>query len=291
MSDLAVSSWSLHRDLGPTYWGLDLVDGGRTATYPYGQGRCTLLELPAVVAGLGIHQLEICHFHFPETGAAYLHRLRASLDAALVHPLTLLVDEGDLTADDPAVRRGDVERIRRWIDVAAGLGASQARVIAGKAAPDRDGVALRRSAEGLALLAEYGASLGVRVITENWLGISMDPQCLLAILELTGPAVGLCVDLGNYTGPGKYEALTAILPRATSIHAKATFPQPGSMDREEFVRCLDLARQAHFDGPYVLIFSDEGDERASLAKMAEVVQVHVGTQRGAAQDLSWSGRK
>ncbi|HWE64894.1 MAG TPA: sugar phosphate isomerase/epimerase [Chloroflexota bacterium] len=276
MSGLAISSWSLHRDLGPAYWGLDLVEGRRAAAYPYGQGSYTLLDLPAVVAALGIQQLEICHFHFPETGAAYLGALRARLDAAQVQPLSLLIDEGDITADDAMARRHDLDRIRAWIDVAAALGAAQARVIAGLAAPSPDGAAVRRSAEGLALLADYGAARGVRVITENWLGISMDPDSLLAILRQAGAAVGLCVDFGNYTGPGKYEALAALLPHATSIHTKATFTPPGIMDRDEFVRGLDLARQARFDGPYVLIFDSEADERASLARMVEVVRPYLG---------------
>lgn len=272
MADLAISSWSLHRALGATYRGLDLVEGPRAATYPYGSGTCTLLELPSLVAGLGIHQLEICHFHFPDTGAAYLRTLRNRLDAAGVHPLTVLIDEGDITAHDAGERTRELDRIRAWIDVAVALGASQARVVAGLAAPDGNGEAVRRSAEGLVALAQYGAARGVRVITENWLGISMDPPSLLAILERTGRDVGLCVDMGNYTGAGKYEALALLLPYATSIHAKAEYSHEGVMERAEFTRCLDLARQARFDGPYVLIYSSAGDERASLADMARIVR-------------------
>jgi hypothetical protein len=81
--------------------------------------------------------------------------------------------------------------------------------------------------------------------------------------------------MGNYSGPGKYDALTMIMPRATSIHAKAAYADDGVMQREEFLRCLDLALQARFDGPYVLIYDSPGDERDGLAYMAQVVRPYV----------------
>jgi sugar phosphate isomerase/epimerase len=274
MPELAISSWSLHHLLGPTYPGLDLTNGPRSAAYPYGEGALTLLDLPAAVAAHGIRNLEICHFHFPRTDDAYLRELRGCLAAAGVTMLTLLIDEGDISAADGEARLRDLARIRGWIDVAAGLGARQARVIAGQAQPD-DAEAAQRSAEGLMALSAYGAERSVRIITENWLALTMRPETLLAILDRVGEAVGLCADFGNYKGPGKYEALRMILPRATSTHAKADFPSPGRMDEADFRRCLDLARAAGFDGPHVLIFENPGDEWASIEQMIGVVRLYL----------------
>jgi hypothetical protein len=112
-------------------------------------------------------------------------------------------------------------------------------------------------------------------VTENWLTLAKDPATLLAILDGTGGAVGLCGDFGNYSGPTKYDDLRAILPRAWSIHAKAAFSAPGVMDEEDFRHCLDLARGARFNGAYVLIFDSAGDERASLLQVAEVVRPYL----------------
>jgi sugar phosphate isomerase/epimerase len=271
MPELAISSWSLHRLLGPTYRGLNLTDGPRAAEYPYGEGSLTLLDLPAAVASHGIHNLEICHFHFPRTDDAYLRALRERLADAGVTMLTLLIDEGDISAADSDAREHDMARIRAWIDVAAKLGARRARVIAGQAQPD-DADAARRSAEALTALAAHGEARSVRIITENWLALTMRPETLLAILERVGDAVGLCADFGNYKGPDKYEELEMILPRATSTHAKADFPAPGRMDETDFRRCLDLARAAGFDGPHVLIFESPGDEWAGIEQMIAVVR-------------------
>jgi sugar phosphate isomerase/epimerase len=274
MPKLAISSWSLHRALGPTYPGLELTAGPRAAEYPYGQGTLSLLDLPAAIASRGIRDLEICHFHFPRTDHAYLRELRARLESAGVSPLTLLIDAGDISAADGTARERDLVLIRDWIDVAAALGTRQARVIAGSAQPD-DKEAARRSSAGLAALAQYAAARGVRLITENWQALTMHPETLLAILDGAGDGVGLCADFGNYTGPGKYEALRLILPRATSAHTKAYFPMPGRMDEADFRRCLDLSRQAGFAGPYVLIFESDGDEWASIEQMISVVRPYL----------------
>ena len=274
MPELAVSSWSLHRTLGPTYRSLELSDSPRLAEYPYGQGSRSLLDLPADLAAHGIHRLEICYFHFPRTDPAYLTALRERLAEAGAIPQTLLIDAGDISAADDKVREHDLACIRGWIDVASALGARQARVIAGYAQPD-DPAAVQRSSEGLAALARYGAERAVRVITENWLALSLRPDTLLTILEGAGDGVGLCADFGNYGGPSKYDDLRKILPKAVSIHAKADFLAPGTMDTEDFRRCLNLAREAGFSGPYVLIFDDAGDEWTHLEQLAEEVRPYL----------------
>ena len=271
MPALSVSTWSLHRRLGTTYPQLELTDGEREAAHPYGPGTLSLLDTPAAVADLGITNLEFVHFHFPRTDADYLATLRDRHDAAGVAPATLLIDSGDITSSDDATREADLARIQAWIDVAAILGAPRARVVAGEAAPgDEDAVA--RSIGGLSVLADYGAARGVRVITENWRQLAMDPTTLLTVLDGLGDRVGLCADTGNYKGATKYDDLRRIVPRAETIHAKADYPAAGQMDAADFRRCLDLARATGFDGDYVLIFDGPGDELASLAEMVEVVR-------------------
>jgi len=280
MPELAVSTWSLHRALGPTYRDLELHDIPRVAEYPYGQGSVSLLDLPDAVAAHGVALIEICHFHFPRTDHVYLGMLRERLATAGVGLQTLLIDAGDISAADDEARERDLACIRDWIDVASALGARQARVIAGYSQPD-DAAAVKRSSAGLAALARYGEERSVRVITENWLALSMRPETLLAILA----GAGLCADFGNYNGPGKYDDLRRILPKATSIHAKADFPEPGRMDAADFRCCLDLSRAAGFSGPYVLIFDSAGDEWTHLEQLIEVVRPYLSASDTAVDEI------
>ena len=170
--------------------------------------------------------------------------------------------------------------VRVWLERAAQLGAHCARVIAGDASPTGNGpieddAAVCASADSLRALACCGRDLGVGVSTENFRPLGCHVGALGAILDRCEGEVGLCADFGNFKGPEKYAALTAILPRATSVHAKAEFVEEGRMDRADFSRCLDLTQAAGFSGPYSLIFSSPGDEWQGLADTRAVVDTYL----------------
>ncbi len=271
MPTLGISTWSVRHLLGPCYYGLDLAPDKRRRDDTFGAGALALLDLPAALRDHGYTDLDICHFHLPRADDAYLAELRARFATAGTRPLTLLVDEGDIGAADAAARERDMMLIRAWIDVAARLGARYVRVIAGEtdAGPGDD--AIQRSADALSALAAYARDRSVGVITENWRALAATPENVRAVLAATGDAVGLCADFGNYTGAGKYDALRMILPCAVTVHAKAEFAADGAMGEADFRRCLALAQEAGFDGPYILIFSGPGDEWAGIAREAAVV--------------------
>ena len=249
---LGVSTWSLHKSI--------------TAGTP-------LLEIPAQVAAHGLSKLEVCHFHFPSTDAAYLTEFRAALDAAGVEFYTLLIDEGDLTHPDPAERERALALMLHWVDVAALVGASRVRVIAGDAAPSVEALSL--SASGLLQVFGVAKRRGVQVVTENWHRLLDHPTEVTELLLLLNAQVGLKLDFGNWPAPRKYIDLPKIASLADCTHAKAGFATAGEMDTEDFTHCLEICRDAGFAGPHVLIFSDPGDEWDSLDQMRDVVLPYV----------------
>ena len=268
---LSISSWSLHRALGSVFHNLD---GSTTEN-----GDISLLELPAKIAERGIKTLEICHFHFPQIDDDYIDDLRISLDDAGVELFSILIDEGDITHPDPEQRQREMEQIRFWIEIAGKCGAGHARVIAGCTDIQTDDAhhheTIQLSAKNLASLAKFGKKLGVKVTTENFRQVGKRADHLLAILDLCPEDIGLCVDFGNFKGDDKYTELAAILPKATSVHAKAEWPVAGEMLRDEFTRCMNLATEAGFDGPYSLIFDSDGSEWDSLTEIQGVVTSHI----------------
>jgi sugar phosphate isomerase/epimerase len=272
MARLSISTWSLHRTLGPMY--REATDGsGRMLPDRETPGALTLLDLPPQLAARGIHTLEVCHFHFPRTDGAYLRDLRAALDASGIELFSLLVDAGDITHPDAGQREQEMAFVRRWIDIAGWVGAKHARVIGGDAEPSAE--AIRLSATNLRALAEYARDRGVRVTTENFRRLTSRADSLLGILDQTEGQVGLCADFGNFGGETKYDELSAILPRADIVHAKADYPAAGQMRRDDFIRCLELSRQAGFDGPYSLIFDGPGEEWPSLAEVQREVSAYL----------------
>ena len=256
MPRISTSSWSLHRALGspPLYGPGDAVPGQPS------NGAISLLDLPSTAAKADIHTLEIVHFHFPTMDGAYVGELKEAVEEAGIELFSVLIDAGDVTHPDDAARAEEMDWIRSWLDVTALCGASHARVVGGYQPVARNGrplldhPVLQRSAEGLRELADYGASIGVRVITENFRETTNRADQVLAILELCEGRVGLCADFGNYGGEDRYDELAAIFPKADSAHVKAVYDERGRPDEDEFRHSLGMLAGAGFDGPMSLIF-------------------------------------
>ncbi|KRF13495.1 hypothetical protein [Paenibacillus sp. Soil787] len=93
MPFLSLTSWSLHRNLGPLRWTRwdDNTRTQITATQDQPE-LISLLELPAVLAKKGFKSLEVCHFHLPDTREAYLQRLKQAFTEADLQFYTLLIE-------------------------------------------------------------------------------------------------------------------------------------------------------------------------------------------------------
>jgi sugar phosphate isomerase/epimerase len=225
-----------------------------------------LLEIPAQCQQHGITTLEVCHFHLPSTDAPYLQELRNRLADAGVELFSVLIDAGDIAAPDPAQRATDTAFTRNWIEIAATLGAGRVRIDAGQQPPNPE--VIQRSAEQLHILAQYAGSRGVAVSTENWRATSKQPEALLAILDACPSPIGLCVDTGNAEATlDKYQALTQLLPRATSVHFKARYTPAGLTDNDDVERCLALFRAADFDGVITLIYDRKQREWEGIEQL------------------------
>lgn len=264
-----VSTWSLHRTLGVAW--PDSPAGRGERSEAWGPGTLDILDLPAAVASRGIRRIHLCHFHVADRGADWVATFRETMAEAGVTLGMLLIDDGDLT--DPANHERDRAWIGGWIDTAAALGAETARVVAGKAKPSPDTIAL--AASGLRTLVRRGRDAGVKVATENWFDLLGGPDEVDAILDRVD-GLGFLADFGNWKGEDKYDGLARILRRADDTHAKANFPAPGVIDAVVFRRCLDACAETGYDGPYTLIYeASSGDEWGALAVEEEFTRDHL----------------
>jgi Xylose isomerase-like TIM barrel len=258
---IAVSTWSLHNLLGITYVNGPGVTPTGIAEPTFGPGSVALEDLPSELAKRGYFRVEICHFNLASQDAAYLAKIRAAFAASGVVIQTLLIDDGDIT--NPATRERDLAWIAFWIETAALLGAENARVIAGKAAPTSEALAL--SVDGLRKMAALGKARGVRIVTENWFETLSTPQAAHHVLDAAGPDLGFLADTGNWSGPSKYADLQSIFARAELCHAKTDFGAGLVIDADDYGQCIKAAQDAGYAGPFTLIFASEGDEWAGLA--------------------------
>jgi len=261
---LSVSTWSVHELLGnlPITGPADPPNGMASSGLP-------LVELPRAIAERGIHTLEICHFHLTSTDDNALSELRNSLEEAGIELWSLLIDAGNLNG--PAAAR-DIAWIEKWIGVAGRLGARNARVIAGQSAPTPENLAV--SIEALKRLAKVAGEGGTRLMTENWFATLETPGAVHELFSQLDGALDLCLDFGNWDGRAdKYGDLASIARYATSCHARADFLAPHQLDEEDFRRCLQLAVDADFHGPFTLIpAGQKGDEWQSIEAAANIAR-------------------
>lgn len=264
----AISTWSLHRTIGLSWW--EGPDRAAIRTESWGPGRIAMLDLPARIKAHGYDAMHLCHFHIENRARGWLEEFAAALRSADVTLSMLLIDDGDIT--DPVHRRRDTEWISGWIETAATLGAQSARVIAGKQPPSPD--TLAASAAALTRLAGQGKAQGVRIVTENWFDLTPGPDEITYLLDRAGPDLGLLADFGNWKGSDKYQGLGAILPRAADTHAKADFSDAG-MNQEDYRLCLAACTAAGYAGPFTLIYDGPSDDEwAGLATERTFIETY-----------------
>ena len=267
MAQFALSSWSVHGLLGKARFnhnsGQPVLDSGQA------QGSIPLLELPALMAKHGIQILEICHFHLPSIEDAYLAQLRQTLADNDVTLLNILIDMGNLSSANEAERQTDIDLAKQWQQITAQLGGVGNRIDCGKAEPTADAVG--RSVDALAELIDHAASLGVRVVTENFHPTSRQPDVLIDIMQRVGRPIGLCVDFGNaeYSAE-KFTILEKLMPYATSIHCKANYHN-GKIDLDDLHRCLGIMQTADFDGPISLIYNETENEWPRIIELQQAI--------------------
>lgn len=149
---IAVSTWSVHHLLGVTYANCPGKIPTGVPEQTFGPGTLAFPDLPAELARRGYQRAEICHFHLASFELGYLKSVRDAFQKYGVIIQTLLIDDGDIT--NSATRERDLKWISSWIEAAAVLGAENARIIAGKAKPSPEALAL--SVDGLRAMSQLG---------------------------------------------------------------------------------------------------------------------------------------
>lgn len=272
MSYLSISTWSLHRKLGPLCWHVwDESEKKIRVDIENQPEHIKLVELPAILASKGFKAVEICHFHFPKTDLTYLKTLQQACQQAHLTMHTLLVDYGDLSSSDDSRIQADMAFIKQWIDVAHAVGAKYVRVIAGKSDPT-DGAALKRVSQYLSELVAYAQPLDVGIITENFQALTSNAENCLYLVQQSNEQVKFITDFGNFNGPSKYNELAKILPYSVSVHAKAQFDTNGMPNQAEFEKCLHVLNDQHYDGPITLIYDGPGDMWLGIERVRKIVE-------------------
>jgi sugar phosphate isomerase/epimerase len=295
-NQLCVSSYSLRQHLGPIRGAFRGPDGQKEPFVWEQPQTMTLLEFPQQVREhLAIDAVELCQFHLPERGPAYLDQLKRALGEADVRLVNMPIDVGNISDANRDYREEDLAEIEEWMRAAAELGAGYVRVNASAPLGKEQLAPLEVTIESYRRLARTAESLGLQLLIENHGGITTDPSVIVRIVEEVGPAqLKTLVDIGNFepllsmqmaviqgreppttldTTP-LYGAIAQIAPYAGLVHAKTHgFDQQGRPLHMDVVRALRVVRDAGFAGPISLEYEgSEGDAWENTRRTRALVE-------------------
>lgn len=187
---------------------------------------------------LGVDGLEMYPGFFTSLDDAYLQRVGEAIEKrGMVMPM--LCCSPDFTHPDPAVRRDEIERERRMIDVIAHLGGSFCRVLSGQRRPEvgrEEGI--RRVVDAIQELLPYAQSRGIVLAMENhykdgywqYPEFAQKSDVFLEIVEsIRSPWFGVQFDPSNavVAGEDPVELLEKVKDRVVTMHASDRFLKPG----------------------------------------------------------------
>jgi sugar phosphate isomerase/epimerase len=204
-----------------------------------------------MASGLEVDGLEMYPGFFTSLEDEYLDRVREAIER---HGMTMpmLCCSPDFTHPDPGVRREEIERERRMIDVTARLGGGFCRVLSGQRRPEvgrEEGI--RRVVDAIEELLPYAESRRVVLALENhykdgywqYPEFAQKSDVFLEIVNrIRSPWFGVQFDPSNTVVAGEDPVwlLDQVKHRVVTMHASDRFLKPG--------HTLEELRQAE-EGP------------------------------------------
>lgn len=171
----------------------------------------------------------------------------------------------EMTRPTAELRRKEVEEIRKWVDVAATLGAGHIRVFGGRVPQGAtEEQAAGWAAEVLAQGAEYAGRKGVILGLENHGGITERAETIVKIVsQVNSPWVGINLDTGNFR-QDVYRQIEMCLPYAVNAQVKSQIrDETGRAVESDWDRIFAMFARAGYRGYLALEY--EAQEPAETA--------------------------
>jgi len=225
---------------------------------------------------LNIRKIEPWSRHFRSTEAKYLEELRAAVEKARGAVVNIAADsEHSPYAMDSAERDRAVAFSKKWIDVAAAIGAPSVRTNIAEAKDGKPDV--ERAAESLRRVAEYAGGKNVVVNLENDNPVSEDPFFLVQLIEkVNSPWLHANPDFGNTLATGNkeyaYRGIEAMFQHAYSIcHVKAmeVNERTGQVFHVDMAKTFGILKRAKYRGYCSMEFDSPGDPYAGTSALIE----------------------
>jgi sugar phosphate isomerase/epimerase len=158
----------------------------------------------------------------------------------------------NFASPDPAVRAADVETAKKWIEVAAKLGAPVVRLFAGEVPKGYENKWDEAAAwmiecykECAAHAEKYGVKIGIQNHGDM---LQTADQCIKVMKAVNSKWAGLIVDTGNFKTEDPYTDIEAVVPYAVNWQVKESAFGIGNPVRTDFDRLMKILKKKDYKG-------------------------------------------
>jgi len=216
----------------------------------------------------GVDGLDLTVYWFPSTSNDFLLPLRglAYRNGVEIYSISVRTNMCQPTAE---LREKEVADVKKWVDVAATLGAGHIRVFGGTVPKgEREDRAAEWAAEVLKRGAEYAGTRGVILGLENHGGITARAERILEIVKaVNSPWAAVNLDTGNFDRDA-YGQIAMILPYAVNVQFKTEIRDEGGQRVEsDWERLTKMVADAGYRGYMALEYEAKEDPATAVPRL------------------------
>jgi sugar phosphate isomerase/epimerase len=235
------------------------------------KGKMTYQDVISTAVELGIDGVDMTVYWFPpDAGDDFLLPLKSFAFKNGVEIFSISVST-TMTQPTRELQDQEVEKLKKWIDVAERLGAGHIRVFGGRVPKE----ATIEQASGWVVEVmkrgcDYSGKRGIFLGLENHGGITEKADTMIDIVKRVGsPWAGINVDTGNFNAD-PYEQLAKCMPYAVAVQVKTMIAGSGTERRREpsdWDRIAGMLVKAGYRGYLALEYEDKEPAPTAMPRL------------------------
>lgn len=213
---------------------------------------------------LKLDGVELLDVHFPSTEANYLKEIKKMIvDRGLT--ISCVSASNHFTGAEERDRRENIDKVKKWVDIAGYLGAPILRIFAGSAQKLSQPEMWDKVIKCLKECADYGEAKGIVLGLENHGGFSAD-EVLRMVKETGSEWLKLTLDTGNFPSD-PYESIRRTAHLAVIVHAKLyELDEAGKEKRLDYRKILTILAERNYLGFLSIEFEGEPEELSFMPR-------------------------
>ena len=227
----------------------------------------TYEDVVTLASGWGVEGVDLTVYWFPSTEDSFLQPLKRLAYRMGVEIYSISV-RTDMCQPTPELQQKEMAEVKKWIDVAAKLGAGHIRVFGGRVPKG----ATEDQAAGwvvkvLGEASAYAASRGVILGLENHGGITEKADRMVEIVkQVDSPWVAVNLDTGNFNTQ-VYEQISKLVPYAANVQVKAEVKADGEVKESDWDRVAQMLVKQGYKGYLAVEYEAKEPVQTAMPKM------------------------